>query len=259
MKKTALYTTAFLVLATSCLRETINITPSGRLETREYDFSNFTEVEIGSVAKVEFIQSDEAEYMIIEADDNMFPHLIIEQRGKRVRVRHEPISTTRRTPTINITVVYKDLRELRLLGASKSNFCNDSGSLDDLKIDLSGASKLTGNLHANKVEVTLSGASNFDGELHANQGHFSLSGASEMSLCGACASMVLRASGASSTHCFGLISEHLDATISGASTCRHTVTDTLKVTLSGASTLIYDGSPTVLRSDVSGASSLRVR
>ena len=47
---------------------------SGNIETREFDFSDFTKVEIGSAFDFEIIRSD-SNGISITADDNLFEHI----------------------------------------------------------------------------------------------------------------------------------------------------------------------------------------
>jgi len=53
--------------------------------------------------------------------------------------------------------------------------------------------------------------------------------------------------------------EDIVANFSGASSGHITVNNTISATLSGASVLRYDGSPTIIRSDLSGGSRLERR
>jgi len=255
----ALYGFAFLTLTTSCWKDAI--TPSGRLETQTFSFTNFSEIHIGDAITIDLIHSENDEFITIEADDNIFPFLKAEQVGKRLKLsfNHRSLDI-RRTPHIVVTINYSNLTNLTLSGASCAEIFNLQEPLDNLKISIEGASKLRGTVHAKNVNLILGGASQFNGKLYANHSKIMLGGASSINLSGESKSIELIAGGASIIRCYDLICEDLDITLSGASNAQHTVTQTLKVRLSGASILRYVGDPQILPSSIiTGGSTLQRR
>ena len=70
------------------------VTGSGNPETRQFDFSDFTKVDIGNSFEYEIIQSDM--YSIsITADDNLFD-LALEQSGATVMPDDQAVDRRRR-------------------------------------------------------------------------------------------------------------------------------------------------------------------
>ena len=172
---------SMLFLTTSCVKE--SITPSGRLETREYPFADFSAIDISSAIMVKLIpSSSDTEYVNIEADDNLFPFLNVEQRGPCIEVSLDQflnIRDIRGKRHITVTIVYKNLSALSLSGASQGEILPNSDTLTSMVIMLSGASKLKGRLQAKRMDVSLSGASKLEGSLFAERVNVLLSGASE--------------------------------------------------------------------------------
>ena len=66
-----------------------NVTGSGNLETREFDFSDFTKVDIGSSFEYEIVQSDT--YSVrITADDNLFDDIRVTKKGQTLAINLRP-------------------------------------------------------------------------------------------------------------------------------------------------------------------------
>ena len=106
------------------------------------------------------------------------------------------------------------------------------------------------------VEFDISGASRVSGDIAMRDGWFNVSGASNIDLAGSAGEVNLKVSGASRA----LLAEFSikDATVrlSGASSGIVNALGSLDVDLSGASNLSYIGSPDLHNIDVSGGSKL---
>ncbi len=136
---------------------------SGDIETREYDFSDFTRVEIGSAFNFEIVRSDSFS-ISITADDNMFEHIRVRERGGTIT-----IDVASRISWITIFVFGSSTREavirmpqldsLDVSGASQGTVSGFESN-QALNIDVSGASKVTfPDLAAGDTDVSVSGAS----------------------------------------------------------------------------------------------------
>ena len=108
-----------------------------------------------------------------------------------------------------------------------------------------------------RLHVYLSGASTFLGEVNCNKLYADLSGASNFDASGNANDFDLEVSGASVVRDYGLSIEKLSAELSGASNAFLTIEDEIDVEASGASNLHYKGNATVVRKDLSGASSIK--
>ena len=127
------------------------------------------------------------------------------------------------------------------------------------RVTASGASqvRVEGRDEAEHVELTLSGSSELTADLDVGRGHLELSGTSTATLSGAADTLEVTVSGASHLYADELSVGDLTIDASGASAADVTVSGRLSAGASGASTVRYAGTPTVERSTVSGASSIR--
>jgi len=230
---------------------------SGKLETREMDFSDFTRVEVGNAFHIEVVHSDS--YAVsITADDNLFEQYIrVSRRGDALKVRLA-LGHTYRSTTLRARVSMPDIRTMELSGASQGSLRGFS-STQDRTFGLSGASALdVGDLAAGSVSLGLSGASAVTGEMAAaGDLELELSGASRAKLEGSAGDLFLHASGASGADLSGLAVENADVRMSGASHATVNPGGTLDANLSGASGLRYVGEPGMGRINTSGGSTLK--
>jgi hypothetical protein len=162
-----------------------------------------------------------------------------------VSIYFEAVSFIGRKPEFSISVTAKELKKIDLSGASVAYLENNDNSqqplvFDNLRIDLSGASTLRGQIEANTISAELSGASRMD-------------------LSGQCTTFNLSLSGASRAFGYNMICDFLNADFSGASKGECTVLQKLSVSLSGASTLRYDGFPQIIFEKITGSSTLQRR
>jgi hypothetical protein len=207
---------------------------SGNLETKEYDFANFTAVEVSSVFEFEITES--SSYSVnVTADDNVIDFVQVTKDGQTLTIglRNGPGF---RSATLKASITMPELRSLTVSGASRGTVSGFS-STEDLDITVSGASRVTGDVRAGNVE-------------------FDISGASTIQLEGAANNMIASVSGASHFNLGGFTVDNANVNISGASTGTVNLTGRLDANVSGASGLWYIGEPTMGDINVSGASTL---
>lgn len=207
---------------------------SGNLETEEYAFTDFTEVEISSAFEFEIEQS--SSYGIsVTADDNIMEYVQVSQVGQTLKIglgRFGPIGLV----TLRASVAMPELLGLTISGATRGTISGFS-STEDLDIGVSGASRVTGDITAGNVD-------------------FEISGASTIQLEGSASNMDATASGASHLNLDDFIVNNADVNLSGASSGTVNLDGRLDADLSGASNLWYIGEPMMGDIDTSGASTI---
>ncbi|MDE3235753.1 MAG: DUF2807 domain-containing protein [Bacteroidota bacterium] len=154
-------------------------------------------------------------------------------------------------------VTAKDINKLTASGASRIVIA-EKISVGNLKLTLTGASSLKGDLKADNLKAELSGASSMKSSISANNLKVGLSGASTASLSGAANILDIDASGASNLKAYDLAAISCSAEASGASSIKVNVSKEFsKVQASGASSIHYKGDAAVKNFEASGASSIK--
>jgi hypothetical protein len=185
---------------------------SGNLETREMDLSGFTRLDVSHAFRVYLTQSDTFR-VIITADDNVWDSLEVSMWRDTLKLGFEPGAFTVQDVTHEAEISMPTLKAVELSGASRLSGDIESG---DLAVDVSGASQLT--------------------------------------LDGSGGDLTLDASGASKVDLSQFVVGDANVDASGASQVTVNVEGRLDADASGASRVYYRGNPTLGRIDTSGAS-----
>jgi hypothetical protein len=237
MKGKAAAALSVFVLATlllsSCIYDGPIVRGSGSLVTKTMDLSSFSGVDASYAFQVDITQG-EAFSVSVTADDNLWDRLQVRVNGQTLELGLQP-------------------------GAYNNTHLSAKVSMPALsKLSLSGASRatMTGFKSASDMSMDLSGASSLNGDVQAKNMDLGLSGASRAVLTGAGDGVRLDASGASNADLGKFPVNTATLTLSGASRANLNVKTSLDYDLSGASHLSYTGSPSVGKSQTSGASSV---
>ena len=240
--------------------QSILVTRNGDTETRQFNFTEFTRVDIGSAFSYEIKQSDT--YSIsITANDNLFDVIEVTKEGQTLKIGMEspevPWAIFNIDPRPKAVITVPQLFGLNGSGATRGTVANFS-STENFEIEVSGASSVElVEISAGDIHLEVSGASNVDGDIAAEDMDLDVSGASSVQLEGSAKDVVIYASGASRLKMADFHINNADITLSGASKGTINAAGELDVQLSGASTLEYIGQPTLVDMDISGGSALK--
>lgn len=235
MKKLAL---SILVMAFGLAlyaQKTIN---DPNVEVREA--GNFHAIKVSNAFDVYLTQGDQESVAVSASDPKYRENIQVEVKAGVLIIRYDNKGKWQTgNKKLKAYISFKQLNSLDVSGACDVIIV-DTWNAQDLKVDMSGASNLKGNLNARKVWVDLSGAS-------------------DMTLNGKVDQLDVEASGASDFKGFDLVTEYCNARASGASDIKVTVNKELSATASGASDVKYKGSGLIRDIKSSGASSISRR
>jgi hypothetical protein len=205
---------------------------SGKDVTENRKVNDFTKLDISGGYTVN-LKQDSTLALQITGDEKFMKYVRTEVSGNKLRIFSRK-NFCGSNVVINIGV--KGLSEIKSSGAIE---LNTQGKLtaQDLKLALSGASKLNMDLNAGTVTTTGSGAT-------------------EITLTGQAGTHNIKPSGAGKLHALDFIVGDYKINTSGASNCQINVLKTLDVKTSGASEITYRGNPSSINNNKSGASSI---
>ncbi len=232
----------------------------GEKETRQYDITEFTNVDIGSAFSYEIIQSDTPSISIM-AYDNMFDDISVTKEGQTLMIEKEGPWTM-----FNIGIDGVDmpkaiismplLRNLNSSGAT-NGVVSGFSSMKTLDITVSGASSVElVEISYGDIYLNISGASDVTGALETGDIEIDVSGASSIQLEGDANDIDIKADGASHLKLSDFTVNDASVILSGATDCTLNMDGRLDADLSGASRLEYIGEPTLGEIDISGASNI---
>ena len=212
---------------------------SGNIITEERQAStDYTRIETAVSIKLTVSDRKDGAF-IIQADDNIMPHIIINVSDGVLRANLGGLtSKTVKNATINIEVPYSGLID-RIHATADSNI-KVIPTIESQKIAIiaSGASRVEAKLQVSDVDVNLSGASSADLDLRSDNFGAKLTGASSINpLVAFCSNCNIAAQGASKVAGV-LTTTDFDCESSGASSVTLSgVARTVEFEVSGASRL----------------------
>jgi len=246
---------ALVITATGCEGFLSGVTGSSNIETREMDYTDFTAVEVGNAFEVD-VSHGNTYFVSITANDNLFEYMEIGKTGSTLYIKLKPLTGYINT-TQKASIIMPDLNKLDLSGASRGDVQGFSVQ-HDIDFELSGASSLDiDNLEAIDMTCDLSGASKMVGDIKVSDINLDLSGASSVELNGTAKDASLDASGASHIDIAALPITSARISLSGASSATVNASGRLDGDISGASKLSYMGNPQLGNISTSGASTIR--
>ena len=130
---------------------------SGKLVTENFDFKNFTEIDVSGSWNIQIV---EGSYDVeVEVDDNIIEYVRVEKRGSSLVVYTNSASFIGVTFTVYISM--PDLEKISTSGSSKVRFSGFDS--DDLLIKSSGSSRMTGSdCTIEQLKIDSSGSSDLD-------------------------------------------------------------------------------------------------
>jgi putative autotransporter adhesin-like protein len=195
-----------------------------------------TRLDVGSAFDVRVAIGQE-EAAMVTYDDDLADRLDVGVDGGTLHLRLRPPTTVADQGTLRAEVTLRQLEAVRVGGASTVEV---TGKLrrSDLRLEISGSSRLAADLGLDRADATVSGASR--PERTGTTGRLEADG-----------------SGASRLELAALRLQDLDIQLSGASHASVQADRTITAQVSGASNLTYKGAPEFTRRDTSGASTIQ--
>jgi len=232
----------------------------GEMETKQYDFAEFTHVDISSAFEYEIQQADT--YSVsITANSNLFDDIRVKKVGQALDIGIEfpgiAVTIVNVPPSLKAFITMPQLQGLDSSGATHgivTGFRSD----EDLAVSVSGASTVQlADIAAGDTVFVVCGASEVTGPIVLKDLQLEISGDSSVELKGLANSLAVDGSGASHLRLADLKVGNADVTLSGASDATINLAGSLDANLSGASTLEYIGEPTLGIMDITGASTVK--
>ena len=241
-------------IAGSC----ITIDREDKMNTREYDFKDFTRIEAGGAFKVNIERGDTYRVTVTAGDHS---HIRVEKDGDTLVIERrgvEWLAPFHGRP--EATIIMPVLNGIDISGASEGTVRNFDGDAD-LDIKVTGASHVKAyNITAGAVDVKVLGASTLEGDIKARKdARLEVSGASKIELDGSGTNAKLMVYGASRAELADFPLQNASLDIAGASNAKVNLSGKMDANVAGASHLYWSGTPVMGSIKTSGASTLSSR
>jgi predicted small secreted protein len=223
------------VLLAACNVQGGTVMGSGNIVDHKVEATGFDRVEAGGAFQVTINQS-ESYSVLIRIDDNLVRCLDTYVSGGTLSIGFKSECWISHATKMEAEITMPALTGVELSGASHGRITGFDSS-KDLKIEVSGASSLQGDISAGNVTVNASGASS-------------------VTLTGAGGNLTAEVSGASRADLEDFPVRDASVEVSGASSATVYPSGRINVEASGASHVYYLGEPTLGTVNTSGGSSI---
>lgn len=221
---------------------------------------SFTSIRVSNAIELYISQSNKTEVAVSARTDEYRNRIITEVVGGTLIIRMADNNKWWKWNNEDYkTKAYVSVKELyALTGSGATNIKIVNGlNAEKLKINLSGASDLKGEIKAGTLLADLTGASSIKATIHANAFSAKGSGASDYEISGAGDDLLVDVSGACNVKMYDYPVKGASVDASGASSVKVNVSDMLKLQATGASSIDYKGNASVKEIHSSGASSIK--
>lgn len=221
---------------------------------------SFTSIRVSNAIELYISQSNKTEVAVSARSEESRDKIITEVVGGTLIIRMADNNRWWKWGDDDYkTKAYVSVKELyALTGSGATNIKIINGlSAEKLKINLSGASDLKGEIKAGTLLTDLSGASSIKASIRANAFSAKGSGASSFEVTGTGDDLLVDVSGACSVKMYEYFVKGASVEASGASSVKVNVSDMLKVHATGASSIDYKGAASIKDMNSSGASSIK--
>lgn len=213
----------------------VPIMGSGNVVTQEMPLTGFNKVAVSDAFHADIRQSDSFR-VAIRVDEDLIQHLQVTKDGNTLKIGLKggySISAA----TLRAEVSMPDLTGLDVSSASHVT--------------------ITGFKSTEALKVAMSGASHLTGDIEAGDGEFDVADASQVTLRGSGEDVTIDAHGASEVDLGNFSVTDADVKAAGASQVTVNPSGKLDANASGASQVYYVGSPTLGTIDATGASKVK--
>ncbi|SKA06231.1 head GIN domain-containing protein [Sediminibacterium ginsengisoli] len=243
MKKILL---AFLVIVTGAVSETVhaqnekNLVYDANAQVRSV--GSFTGIEVSGAIDLYLSQGGEDAVAVSASSDEIMNRIRTEVRGSVLHIYFDAKGLNWKSwgnHKMKAYVTFRKIDRVEASGACNVKF-TEKVKLDELWLEMSGASDLTGEVITSKLRLDASGAS-------------------KMSLAGTAEKTNINASGASEIKAYDLKIDYCKLDASGASGIRITVNKELSASASGGSSIYYKGTGLIRDISASGGATVKRR
>ena len=202
---------------------------SGTILSEIIPISDYNELSIGAAKVLVYEQKEDSEpYLRIEVDENIYPFLIVETKGKALSIRSEK----------NIDIK-----------PTKYAIYTNSSELAKLAIAGSTDAQLKGNIETKQMRISIAGNSHVKGDnIVCESLNAEIAGSGKITLAGQADNSNYSIAGSGRINTTDMPVKNVKCEIAGSGNIQTNATEDLKVSIAGAGTVLYKGNPKVKKS-----------
>lgn len=226
---------------------------SGTDVKKEFNIDGVTKIDFGTIGNL-YIKQGDINYMRIETDDNILPHIEIDKSTNELRISNKKnICPTKLTYFITV----KDLEELVISGSGnvigKGEF-----AVDDLRLEIDGSGDLSfEKFDGNRFQLRINGSGDIEiGYIQSNKTSVVINGSGDVEIAGKSQFLECKINGSGDVDLEDLRSRFFKASIFGSGDISVSVDERLEAKIVGSGDIYYKGEPKNLSISTIGSGEL---
>ena len=213
---------------------------SGNVISRTETVQNVQRVELRGSGILELVQ-DGAQQLVIEAEDNVMPHITATIMGDRLVLQRDDSFGTNVRPTRPVRY-YLHITELR-----------------GIELNGSGNAYATSQLRCDELEIEVNGSGEVELDVAAMALMVDIRGSGEADLRGTADHLVASVSGSGNLDAHHLVAQEAQASVAGSGIMWLYAQSSLEAEVSGSGSIYYTGGAQITRQSISGSGSISKR
>jgi hypothetical protein len=206
---------------------------NGKMAVRTATFTEIQEINLSISADVVLV-TDSSGTVKIEGESNIIEAILLEQKGKSLRITSEPCFSANKPITITIPIK----------------------TLAGLQINGSGTIKTGNKLVASDLDLKINGSGDLDLDVDAGNVKSEINGSGNVVLKGAAQRHKIEVNGSGNVDAENFPTGNVAITVNGSGDCKVMATTALAIKIRGSGSVYYAGAPDI-SSDIKGSGSLQ--
>ena len=257
----------FMGSFSSCTQETIRV--SSEIESRDYDITDFSALEVSSGFKTYVSFSDVASSVRIQANQNLFEKIKVVHRNGKLSVGVANNVRIKGKETLNLYIVTSDINSFKLTSDSSilldtplntqnvnieltSDAYFDGDIIaNDLKLQCASGSRASIFAEVNTADIRLTSDSDYDGGLTADSAELRLTSDADFYATGTVGQMNAQLSSDANLKDFSMSVRELNIDLSSDSRAFLSVSEKITVSASSDAVLYYKGDAEIVHQNTS--------
>lgn len=196
----------------------------------KYIQPDYDEVSVAGSFDVTIVPAKQ-DSVIIAAESNIIPYIIIEKRGELLVIKNTPNTNLRTTKPVKITLFSANISSIDLSGSGNINA--DSLNSADINLSISGSGSILAGVVSENLQISIAGS----GDVMVN---------------GTTTNSKNHIAGSGNIKSYGLVQQNCKASIAGSGDIFTFPEKSLNASIAGSGSVYYKGNPSI-SVDISGS------
>lgn len=158
LMKHLIYCTSLILLTLTLFScEGRRIKGSGHVTTVTKNVGSYKKISVHSSVDVYVTQGPETA-LVIEADDNIIPYIIIEEDGGELTIRQKDNTSYSTSHPIKVKLTAPNITELNLTSSGSIHLVNTIDNEESITLSVTGSGEIKGNIHTPEVKADITGS-----------------------------------------------------------------------------------------------------